>query len=173
MITVYLDMDGCIPDFDSKTIELIGKRLRDFPDSASGWAAMENHKDIYSLLDKMPDADELVYGVQRLSYEFNFEIGVLTAIPKIGRIPLARQHKREWLKKHYPFLLENFQIGPHAEHKQFHCVPGDVLIDDSEMNIPQWNDRGGCGILHIDAKTSLEQLNRYLATNQAIKNTPI
>lgn len=159
---VWLDMDGVLADFDKKSIELIGKRLSDFPDSASGWAAMNTHKDIYSILEPMPDAKDLVVGIKQLTEKHGFKVGVLTAIPKFGRIPDAEIHKKKWIDKYYPHLLDNFRIGPHAVNKQEHCIPGDVLIDDSTMNIPQWNARGGFGILHTSAAQSLSILDKYL-----------
>ena len=159
---VYLDMDGVLADFDGKTIELIGKRLRDFPDSQSGWDAMAPHLDIYGKLDKMPDADDLIDGVVELQEFYPFSIGVLTALPKMLRVPFAEVHKKQWLSRNYPFLLANFNIGPHAVDKQKHCQPYDVLIDDSELNVPQWIAKGGCGILHTDAATSLDQLQKFL-----------
>lgn len=161
-MTVYVDMDGVLADFNIKTKELIGKSLDDFATSAEGWAAMENHKDIYSLLSRMPDANNLVDGILGLRCYYPFNLEVLTAIPKIGRIPFAKQHKIAWINKFYPGVFSSFNIGPHAEHKQYHCVEGDVLIDDSVRNIPQWNSKGGFGILHTSAKESLEQLSAYL-----------
>lgn len=162
MLTVYLDMDGVLADFDKKTIELIGKRLRDFPTSKDGWDAINHVPEIYSLLEPMPDADELVAGVFQLQQLYRFNIGVLTAIPRIGRIPDAKIHKRNWIEIYYPKLLRDFNIGPYAVDKQKHCRKGDVLIDDSEKNIPQWNDAGGYGILHTSAEKSLAELEQYL-----------
>lgn len=163
MITIFLDMDGVLADFDSKSIELIGKRLRDFPDSASGWLAMNEHQNIYRILDKMTDADELVDGVFKLVKQYNSTVAVLTAIPKFGKIIDAKRHKLQWLNEHFPTLLYDFNIGPWAQDKYKHCNRGDVLIDDSELNIPQWQNAGGHGILHTDAKSSLIQLEKYLS----------
>lgn len=162
MLTVYLDMDGVLADFDAKTIELIGKRLYDFPTSKEGWDAINHVPEIYSLLEPMPDADELVNGVFGLRQFHEFNVGVLTAIPKIGRIPDAKIHKRRWIEIYYPKLLNDFNIGPHAQDKQKHCRAGDVLIDDSGKNIPQWNAAGGYGILHTSASKSLSELEQYL-----------
>jgi 5'(3')-deoxyribonucleotidase len=162
MRTLYLDMDGVLADFDKKSIELLGKRLKDFPDSQSGWAAMIQHQNIYDILDPMPDARDLVNGVFDIRETFDFEIAILTAIPRVGSIPDARLHKRQWILRHFPELIFNFNIGPHAKHKQFHARAGDVLIDDSELNIPQWIDKGGYGILHTSAEDSLMKLELYL-----------
>jgi 5'(3')-deoxyribonucleotidase len=162
-LTVYVDMDGVIADFDKKTKELIGKSLDEFPTSAEGWAAMNNHKDIYSLLEPMPDALELIEGILDLRKIYDFRLEVLTAIPKIGRIPTAKQDKVYWIEKHFPGIFDQFNIGPNAEHKQYHCVTDDVLIDDSVQNIPQWNSKGGLGILHTRASDSLLELYGYLS----------
>jgi hypothetical protein len=162
---IYLDMDGVLANFDSKSIELIGKPLKSFPTSLLGWMQMEKHQNIYAILDKMPDADELVDGVFALAAKHDCTVGVLTAIPWLGRIPLATQHKQEWLAEkfpQYPDLLTNFNIGPHARDKQNHCKPNHVLIDDSHLNIPQWIAKGGCGILHTQAKLTLPILKTHL-----------
>jgi 5'(3')-deoxyribonucleotidase len=159
---VYLDMDGVLADFDRKTIELIGKRLRDFPTSQSGWDAISDYKHIYSILDPMPDAHELVNGILYYQSIHKFDVGILTAIPKLGRIPDAQVHKQQWISKYFPELLPNFNIGPHAIDKQNHCKPGDVLIDDSHLNIPQWLEKGGYGIFHENAVSSLNSLRSYL-----------
>ena len=165
-ITVYLDMDGVLADFDKFAVAKLGKKFDEFPDSETAWAAMYPHQDIYYHLDPMEDANVLVYGVLALQNEFAFNHAILTAIPKIGRIPRAKYDKKIWLRKHFSDVPFVFNIGPHAEHKQYHCNDGDVLIDDAKRNIPQWDARGGYGILHTSAKDSLEKLRKYLENLQ-------
>jgi 5'(3')-deoxyribonucleotidase len=165
---LFLDMDGVLADMDKKWIELFGMRLQDFPSRQIGWAAANGHPDMYRHLDKMIDADVLVDGVFELSEQYDFEVGTLTAIPSVGKIPLAEQHKREWIVEmfpQYPQLIENFNIGPHAKDKQNHAQPGFILIDDSTLNIPQWNNKGGFGILHSSAHNSLQVLRNYLKSS--------
>lgn len=154
---------GVLADFNRYTIEKIGKTLDQFPDSQSGWDAMKPYLGgLYRNLEPMIDANDLVRGVDQECGVFRYRLGVLTAIPKMCRVPNARIDKMTWLSKHFPFLLRNFNIGPHAEHKQYHCSPGDILIDDSEKNIPQWRDMGGIGILHTSAAQSLKELREIL-----------
>jgi len=161
-LTVYLDMDGVLADFDRFVLEKTGRLFGSYEHSQDAWNSINSHKDIYMHLEPMSDAQELVNGVFKLKEVYGFRVGVLTAIPKIGRIPDAKHHKIYWILKHFPELSRNFNIGPHAEHKQYHCRVGDVLIDDAERNIPQWNSKDGFGILHKTAEKSLEELNRYL-----------
>jgi 5'(3')-deoxyribonucleotidase len=160
---IFLDMDGVLADFDRYCLETIGKSLSTFPDSESGWAALGQDKyTMFRHLKPMEDAHILVDGVIKLAHEYRYHVGVLTAIPKIGRVPLAKRHKKEWLYNHFPELLDDFNIGPYAEDKQKHCVVGDILIDDSHLNIPQWIDVGGVGILHTSAINSLVELETHL-----------
>jgi len=159
--TIYLDLDGVIADFDGYCISIIGKTLSDFPDSESGWAALGFDKyTMFRHLKPMADSKHLVESVLSLASEHNYNVGILTAIPKIGRVPYAKFHKKEWVSNNFPELVENFNIGPFAEDKQKHCAWGDILIDDSKLNIPQWINAGGIGILHTSANDSVQQLNK-------------
>lgn len=166
MRTVYLDMDGVLADFDSYCVKLIGKLPKEFPTSSEGWRALGEHKyTMYKNLDPMPGAAELVRYVTSLSREYNFTIGILTAVPKIGTVPLAKQHKVEWLIKYFPQLLYDFNIGPWAQDKYKHCIGNDILIDDSKMNIDQWNKVNGCGVLYQNnEQTFLDLKNILIAT---------
>ncbi len=163
MITVYLDMDGVLADFNARTLELISKSLDDFDSSQAGWDALGEHKyNIYLDLPLMPNATILVEGILRLCTKYEVNYGVLTAVPKVGRVPKAKEHKKFWLSRHFPELLNNFNIGPHAEYKQYHANPGDVLIDDMKRNIEQWRSREGYGILYGNAENTLLILEEYL-----------
>ena len=160
---INLDLDGVIADFDKRVVSILGRSLTSYPDSQSGWDALGDYKyQMYILLEPMPDAHILVDGVYALADQYGCTVGTLTALPQKGRVPLAEPHKKEWLSRRFPRMLENFKIGPHAVDKQNHCEVGDVLIDDSKLNIPQWNAKGGKGILHTDAETSLAELRKYL-----------
>jgi len=163
MKTIYLDLDGVVADFDRYVIKRLGHSIDFYQHSAEGWEAIADFRDdMFLNLDPMPDAELLVTNVINIAKSAGFNYGVLTAIPRYGHIPLAEQHKREWLKKHFPELLTNFNIGPYAIDKQNHCKIGDVLIDDSELNIPQWISRGGFGILHTNAVDSLKKLTTHV-----------
>jgi len=110
----------------------------------------------------------LVYACISLASLYKLEIGVLTAVPKYGRVPMAKQHKKEWIKKYFPELLSNFNIGPWAEDKYKHCQYGDILIDDQKRNIDQWNAAGGFGILHTSAENTIKELIAYLEHTSAL-----
>lgn len=138
----------------------------EWPDSVSAWGAIEQHQDMYRILKPLPDARRLVATCKVFADAYNVKLAILTAIPRIGRLPLASQHKQEWLAEHfpdYPELLTNFNIGPYAMDKQNHCTPNDVLIDDSNLNIPQWIAKGGKGILHTNYHDSVRELAAHIS----------
>lgn len=157
-MNVWLDLDGVMCDFRGKVVELLGKDLDAFPSTSAAWKALGQYQDVFATLEKMPDADRLFHGVKRLQDRFGFEIGVLTAIPLRISMPRAEKDKLAWVGRNYPELAKNFRIGPHAKNKQDHCKPGDVLIDDNRKNIDQWNDKGGIGIFHTNARDSVNML---------------
>ena len=167
MMTIYVDMDGVIADFDRFVKEKTGKFFDEHGTSQAGWDSVKEWPNLYAWLEPMPDAYDLMEGiwdiVTRLHIVDSTRVEVLTAIPKIGRIPTAKQDKLEWVqKKHFDRYYDAFNIGPLAEHKQYHCKPGDVLIDDKARNIEQWASKGGIGILHTSAESTLKALKAAL-----------
>lgn len=169
MNTIYLDMDGVLANFDKQIVALFGKHFYEIgQDSQDRWNIISDRCDtIYRHLEKMPDADELVAGVFALAIQYRQSVGILTAIPKFGHVPNAITHKRLWVQERYPVLNLNFNTGPYAVNKQMHAKEHDVLIDDSELNIPQWNAAGGFGILHTSAADSLTKLEAFLKGRNA------
>lgn len=162
---IFLDMDGVLADFNGAMIKHFGVPF----DQVGGGDAKERWRlisselpDVYANLDTLPDADALVAAVTEVCVEYDAIPGILTAIPKYGRLPNAQKHKYEWTRVRWPHLCKNFNIGPFAVDKQKHARPGHILIDDSELNIPQWQACGGYGILHVSAENSIQQLKQYV-----------
>jgi 5'(3')-deoxyribonucleotidase len=161
---IYLDMDGVLADFNQYMIEIFGVPFKEVGTSSEHRWELITHAcpDVYSQLHMAPDADALVAGVVDVCVTYDYTPAILTAIPKYGRLPMAVEHKKEWIRQRWPVLHKEFNIGPHAVDKQQHARPGDILIDDSPLNIPQWIAAGGVGILHTDTSSTIQQLNSYL-----------
>ena len=172
---IYLDMDGVLANFDKLMMATFNKHFDEIGrDSQDRWNIISEALPLlYRHLDKMSGADDLVVGTFALAEQYGYGVGVLTAIPRLGKIPNVVTHKRLWVQERYPQLLTDFNIGPHAIHKQQFAKPGHVLIDDSSLNIDQWNAAGGFGILHTDAQDSLTKLKHFLEEYSAtISTTP-
>ena len=100
-------------------------------------------------LPKMPDADELFAGVEALCGT----PGILTA-PLQGS-PTCVMEKKAWVDKHY---AGRFDIFIAEKDKHIYATPTTILIDDTPKKIRAFNEAGGIGIFHANAKESLRQL---------------
>lgn len=161
MRTIYVDMDGVLADFDRFCVEHVGRSMETFATSAEGWEAVKPWPNLYALLLPMKDAKTLMNGIWDLieGFDISFiQVEVLTAIPKIGRIPTAKEDKSLWIEANFARDFDAFNIGPLAEHKQYHCTGNDILIDDVLRNIEQWRSKGGVGIHHVNAEQTLKEL---------------
>ena len=161
MATIYLDMDGVVADFDGYAEPIVGyctpggKRYDD-----ADWRKISANERLYLTLDKCPNADVLVDAVRKIAADYNYDIRFLTAIPRQNNVPWVFWDKIQWCGLHYPHIP--VFLGPYSHDKQVHCRAGDILIDDRDSNIDEWNSAGGIGILHYDTTidNTLEQLRK-------------
>lgn len=163
-MTVYVDMDGVLADFESKAIEILGGDDWKEEIEKPNWGRLSAVQNLYEILEPMPDMMEL-WSFLEDRFGIGHQIEILTAIPKRAHFPDAVNHKRDWIHRHIgPHVRVNF--GPYAYDKQFYCKLGDVLIDDSEMNVDQWNARAGRGILHTSAANTIATIDAEDAFNR-------
>ena len=153
---VWVDLDGVLANFEKEVEFLVGSNWKEEIDSPN-WGKIAEFQDIYLNLPRMDDAYDL--------WEFltaNFHnVQILTAIPRRAYFPDAVNHKREWVHKHFgPDVKVNF--GPYAQDKQYHCRPGDLLIDDMKINCDQWRDRKGWSVCHTSAGDTINEIRRGL-----------
>ena len=154
---VFLDCDGVLADFDSYAAGLLGMHPRQYEREQHNdkklWDILYAHDDYFYKLPKMPDADELVAGVE----EMGFEPIILTGIPSKEGSDWAIGQKTRWAEKHFPHLSI---ICCKSRNKFEHMVPSmhNVLIDDWDKYKSVWEEAGGTFILHKSARDSLEKL---------------
>ena len=171
---INLDMDGVLADFDGRVKQITGKTFSEFDNSKDAWEQLGKYKEIiYKKLNVLEGAFELVNEVFYFAEKHNYLVSILTALPKGNIIPMAEEHKRQWLKKHFghfPILQKRFKIGAFSDDKWKHCYStDDILIDDYYKNIDQWNAVGGKGILHTNLESTINQLNN-LRINSGYNN---
>lgn len=151
--TIYLDMDGVLADFDRGAEAAIGTtntyKWEWIHGSNAFWRALDAVPDFFLRLPPMPDALLLFGNVRHL------DPIVLTALPKSGSEDIDRQ-KREWIRKYFGADVRVVTCLTHE--KPDYCLPGDILVDDRNVNAAPWIDRGGRYVLHTGAESTLEQL---------------
>ena len=151
MITLYLDMDGVLADFNKEYAKFDPekadrKRFRQ--------SVIEHH--IFEKLDFMPDAQELLNHVSRLN---GVNVQILTSMGTHEPIQghMAQMQKLNWLNaKNIPYKANFVQ---NKQQKAQYATPRSILIDDSVGCISPFIEAGGHGILHVNASDSIRILD--------------
>jgi len=153
-ITLYLDMDGVLCNFDKaykslRTHAADGKRFRA--------AVMEFN--IFEELEFMPDTMELMNYVSTLD---GVNIEILTSMGTYDEVQgnAAKRQKNKWLEsRNFPYKA-NF-VRSKVE-KANYATPTSILIDDSIGCIEPFNASGGHGILHTKSIDTIQQLHNII-----------
>jgi hypothetical protein len=151
MITLYLDMDGVLCNFD-KAYRVID------PNKADRKKFRESvfmHK-IFEDLEFMHDAHELLNFVAKLE---GINIEILTSMGTYDELQghEAKTQKLYWLHKHNIPYKANFVRAKQEKANFAHDRA--ILVDDSSGCINPFNVKGGHGILHAKSSDSVQQIH--------------
>jgi len=151
MITLYLDMDGVLCNFDKayrslRTHATDGKRFR---------AAVMEYK-IFEDLEFMPDTQELLNYVTKLE-SINIEILTSMGTFEVDQGNEAKMQKQKWLDKWNIPYKANFVRSKEEKSKYAHDRA--ILVDDSPGCINPFNLKGGHGILHTRSSDTIQQIH--------------
>ena len=151
MITLYLDMDGVLCNFDKayrslRTHATDGKRFR---------AAVMEYQ-IFEDLEFMPDTQELLTYVAKLD---GIHIEILTSMGTfdVQQGNAAKYQKMHWLNKHNIPYKANFVRAKQEKANFAHDRA--ILVDDSIGCITPFNAKNGHGILHTKSSDSIQQIH--------------
>lgn len=151
--TLFLDLDGVLADFDSKVVEITGRKPEDQPTKDMWRQLSDPRRDFYNSLDWIKDGKTLWNATKK------YNPTILTGLP-IGK--WAEPQKRVWCAR---------ELGPDvkvitcmARDKHTFAKPGDVLIDDRLKAKAEWERVGGIFIHHKSAIESLRELNLLIST---------
>jgi phosphoglycolate phosphatase-like HAD superfamily hydrolase len=151
MITLYLDMDGVLADFNKEYTKLDPKKE---DRKKFRWSVME-HK-IFEKLDFMPDAQELLNHVSKLQ---TVKIEILTSLGthEPQQANEAKVQKLRWLDAANIPYKANFVHS--KEEKAKYADRKTILVDDSSGCIAPFIDAGGYGILHKNSSETIRILD--------------
>ena len=154
MITLYLDMDGVLCNFD-KAYRVYDPEKSDRKRFRQ--AVMDYH--IFEDLEFMPDAQELLNYVCKLD---DIQIEILTSMGTFDVLQgnAAKYQKMRWLDKHNIPYKANFVRN--KEEKAKYATPTSILVDDSIGCIKPFNAAGGHGILHLKSVDTIAQISNVI-----------
>lgn len=155
---LYIDSDGVIADFDSKSVEILGgKQIHEVP-KGTLWAKINQYdkevEPFFESLDLMPGAKRLI--------DFalgNFDtVKILTAT---GFTPAnGGEQKIRWYARHFPGL-EVIVVKKSPDKAQY-AHPRAILVDDRSKSIDPWLSAGGIGILHTSVGNTIATLKGFI-----------
>ena len=151
MITLYLDMDGVLCNFD-KAYRAYDPKKDDRKKFRS--AVLDYH--IFEDLEFMPDTQELLNYVSKLD---GITIEILTSMGTFDAQQgmAAKIQKQKWLDTHNIPYKANFVRC--KEEKAQYATETSILVDDSIGCISPFNAKGGHGILHTRSSESVQQIH--------------
>ncbi len=153
MTRCFLDLDGTLVDFYASALPLQGcPNLYDDPanlgryraqeilgiSNSKFWAPIDTDPDFWISMPKTAEADEIVaFASERFGLE---NIAILTA-PSLS--PSCVPGKRRWVEKNYPALAQRII---YTAAKELCAGAGNVLIDDSDEMVDNFQEAGGVGV---------------------------
>jgi 5'(3')-deoxyribonucleotidase len=174
-LSVAVDLDGVLADFSGRVRQLIdeyeGRKgiVRGDIDVGKDaaldkkimWKVIHNydsHTPFFYTLEKMPDADVLFDFILE-----NFDHDDISILSASGHTPSdAPMQKRRWVRRHFGDY--HVEVVAKSPDKAAFATPTSILIDDREKSLDPWIAAGGIGILHTDARSTIEQLQKLIGS---------
>lgn len=160
--TIYLDMDGVLADFNLAAKQFLSATTTDLEQAQRNnrwareqWETLKTNPRFYLTLPKTEFADDLVFVAKLFRDQLNWDLKILTAIPKGNDMPWAFYDKVLWQQQYYPDIPVMF--GPYSKDKQSHCNPGDILVDDRWDNCQSWTEKQGRAV-RVQNSTAVSDL---------------
>ena len=151
---VYLDMDGVLVNLAKGAMKVHGKPLEQVPKPAK-WEKISQVENFWRDLEWMP-------GSKRLwKFLKPYEPSIMSAYARSE--PNSAKGKSEWLKKNVePLPRSRVNLVMRSEKQKFardgRTQSPNILVDDHEKNIREWEARGGIGIHHTSVERTIARL---------------
>jgi hypothetical protein len=147
-LTLFVDMDGVLADFDRHHETVFGWRPNKANDDVD-WNAVRVVKGFFADIPPMADLPQLWARIDC------YRPIVLTGVPP--SVEEAADNKRAWVAKHLGSYIEVRCCQ--SREKWQHAKPGDILIDDWIKYKRLWLTAGGRWITHHSAEETIADLD--------------
>ena len=158
-LTIYLDMDGVLCDFDKQYIKVNGVppslKNRDKKERDEKWEKFINSKS-FEKLDYFKGAEILLKAINIIDDDPNVNVEILSSAGGALHYDEVKAQKVKWLKDHnIPYEVN---IVKHRSKKKDYATANTILIDDTDDVIAGFKSVGGHAILHKDSIKTIDQL---------------
>ena len=165
--TLYCDLDGVLVDFMGGAEKVLGRPFKKYgehatatPDERLQGDIIGQNSSFWYELEPMKDCYELWNYIERYTPH------VLTATPAWDD-PYVIEGKKYWVQEYLNLPLERLHIVERNEKKNFAITETfrgkyrNILIDDYEGTILEFQKAGGIGCLHLNTHISLMLLKSF------------
>ena len=149
---IYCDLDEVLVDFLRAADAAVGGNFAK-ADKETRWNIINQTKGFWANLSWKPNAKRLH------DFIIKYDAHVLSAFT--GRDPTSKVGKMKWVKKNTEFKRANIHLVLRSQKKSYAKTKEEkpnVLIDDYDKNIKEWEAAGGIGILHTDVGKTINKL---------------
>lgn len=153
---IYCDMDQVLVNFmggANKALKSMG--MKSFPEEEKDakWEALCQVPKFWENLDPMPG------GLQLWRYIRQYDPIILSTPSK--RMDTCKPEKIEWIKKNLG-NVQKILLVPRDQKQNYAMTDNrpNLLIDDYEKNIKEWEAKGGMGVRHINTLSTISQLKK-------------
>ena len=164
---LYIDMDDTLFDTKKLIVKLLGSE-DSYPTRQDLWTTLAlRYPRFFMDIPPFVGYKEFLKSCKNWCDNHDYDMQLLTAVPVHAPSKIFMHDKIYCAAKYIqPVLGYDIKVnfGPFSKDKQSWVnntsINGrpDILIDNSAINIRQWDSVGGCGIIHSDFKTSLQSL---------------
>ena len=149
---IYCDLDEVLVDFLRAADAAVGGNFVK-ADRETRWNTINQTKGFWANIGWKPNAKRLH------DFIIRYNPHVLSAFT--GRDPTSKVGKMKWVKKNTGFKRANVHLVLRSQKKSYAKTKEEkpnVLIDDYDKNIKEWEAAGGIGILHTDVGKTINKL---------------
>ena len=138
---IYCDLDEVLVNFIQPADAAVGGSFVKY-DKTERWNTINQTKGFWANLDWKPNAKRLH------DFIIRYNPHVLSAYT--GRDATSKTGKMKWVKKNTGFKRGNIHLVLRSQKQKYATTneKPNILIDDYDKNIREWEAAGGIGILH-------------------------
>lgn len=164
MRRIFLDLDGCMSDFDGFFFQEFGVASSDVTKKEM-WRLIHEYDGFFRKLPTMPNAYELY--VEALWYsKLHSQVIILTSAGTTNYAAVAEQ-KKAWVKEHLDPDVLVICVKDGLDKASFVQNKGDILIDDWRLNCEAWEAAGGVAVKYENATQAISDLRALFIKEKA------